>query len=214
MELKKFETQQDFVDAAIKVIVEICDKKEGKINIGIPGGKTPLPIYKELEKRKDVDFSQVEFFLVDERYIPHEFEDSNVGAIQKVWSEDVHTFDTLVTIEESLGKYDQALPAEPFDLVFLGVGVDGHTASLFPHSEALSSQERVAHTTTETLAVRDRLTMTFEPIMGATKVILLVSGEEKSGVVVELEGGDKAVEEFPVKRLLEHKNFQLFYTPE
>jgi len=211
MRVKEFQAQQDFVNASIEALIEVFDVKEGVVNVGIPGGKTPLPIYRELEKRKGIDFSRTQFFLVDERYVPYKFAESNIGTIQKVWSENIHTFDTLVTIEESLGKYTQELPTEPFDLIFLGVGTDGHVASLFPHSDALGSQERVAYTTTDTLAVRDRLTMTFVPIMNAKKVILLVSGEEKRGVIEELQNGSKSVDEFPAKRLLEHDSFEVLY---
>ena len=235
MNLKTFSTQPDFVAATVAVIENLCETKQGSIFVALSGGSTPRPVYEALAKNLQIDFERIEWYVVDERYVPFGSDDSNYkmimeafGAAQPEFSEHFHFFNTSLQLEESARQYEEELkkiPGTQFDLVLLGMGNDGHTASLFPHSPALQENERLAVDTINedrpgapagqslwaAPAVRDRLTITWPMILRAKKVVLLVSGEGKHSMVEELMNGTKSAEEFPARRLWEHPDCSIQY---
>ena len=188
MDFKTFDNKQEFITASAAYIADVCRNTAGDCYIGLAGGKTPKPVY-QLFGQEDIDSSRVHLFLTDERYVPHEHSDSNSHMLETSllkqhegqWGS-VHTFDTALPIDESLEKFDLALNAVPddtFDLLVLGVGTDGHIASLFPGTMKIDTTERVVHTTTGVHAVHDRLTITAPVIMKAKKIFgIIIRGEE------------------------------------
>ena len=225
MRLQTFTNQPDFINAAVQVVLNAC-QKDGQVYIALSGGSTPKPVYEALANNLDIDFERVEWFVVDERYVPLDHEDSNYkmimeafGAAQPEFSEHFHFFNTSLLPEAAAREYEESLkkiPEHKFDLVLLGIGNDGHTASLFPHSSALHENERLAVDTIneprpEAPVVRDRLTVTWPMILVSKKIVMLVSGEAKQSVVEELMNGSKASEDFPARRLHEHQAATVFY---
>jgi len=147
-------------------------------------------VYAECAKRGKEILQTVEFFQVDERYVPQGDVNSNFNLIIQSGlpplARAFHHFDTSISIAESLRKYEIELP-EYFDLVVLGIGEDGHIASLFPHDPALHEKIRlVAHTTTDVFAVKDRLTITLPLILSSKKILVLLKGAEKKKVLDEI----------------------------
>ena len=226
MNLQTFSSQPDFVAATVALIEKLCSQKQGQVYIALSGGSTPKPIYEALAINPHIDFERVEWFMADERCVPFESDDSNYkmimeafGAAQPEFSEHFHFFNTTLAPEAAAREYAEELkkiPEQKFDLILLGIGNDGHTASLFPNSPALHENERLAVDTINeprpnAPAVRDRLTITWPAILGAKKIVMLVSGAGKKNVVEELMNGEKSGEEFPAIRLREHADCFIQY---
>ena len=231
MKVLKFTEKQTFISESAKVIAEACPAEEsGRPGyLAFSGGSTPKDVYLHFAKRY-FPFIKVRLrgFVVDERYVSETDVNSNWGMLQKIILhhgkthatdsfEQFHYFNTTLPIENAVIEYEKVLQSMEeqgftFDLVILGMGTDGHTASLFPHSPALYEELKMAlHTTTDTHDVRDRLTMTFPTILSAKKILLLLSGPEKKEILDKLLHSDASIEELPSKRLLEHENLVIHY---
>jgi 6-phosphogluconolactonase len=175
--------------------------KRGAFTLALAGGSTPQRLYARLGKAPfthQVPWQKVHFFWGDERCVPPEHPDSNFRMVQQtllsrvpVPIENIHRMPGELPPLQGAAQYEstlknffsfQALPR--FDLVLLGLGEDGHTASLFPGSPALSEQERwvvaVEHTTPPPPLV-SRLTLTLPVLNSARQVIFLAAGQAKAG---------------------------------
>ncbi len=205
MIVKEFSNEDQWVKAAVDFILALNPK-----TVALSGGTTPEPIYRALSK--NVDFrDSTEFFLADERYVPTTDENSNYKLIRETLNpKHFHHFETSLSITESLIKYSHALP-ESLDLTILGIGEDGHIASIFPHSHALHSNEKVAHTQTENFAIKDRLTLTFKTILDSKNILVLL--KNKSTVLDALinHNAHPAAKTFPATGLLQHHGLNVFY---
>lgn len=203
MEIKQFESPSDFVRTSVDFI-----KKSGAQSIGLSGGSTPRPVYEMLgQDREWVD--QVTFYQVDERYIGSDDPKSNRRLInESLQPTQFKFFETSLTISEALNIYE--VPPQ-LDLVILGIGPDGHIASLFPGSLALTTNAPVAHTQTDQFDVHNRLTLTFPVLLNAKKILILLKGESKQAVLDELKSGLKPPQEFPAKKLLDHPDVTIHY---
>ena len=168
--------------------------KGEKFTIVAAGGSTPRVLY-ELFATKDWNWSQVHVFWGDERYVPAADPQSNEGMTRKAWldhvaipSENIHAIATDADdpaiaatqyeqhIQEFFGINSGTIPQ--FDLILLGMGDDGHTASLFPHTKALKVSDRLV-----TLGEKDgqpRITMTVPLINQAKQIIFMIEGAAKA----------------------------------
>lgn len=203
MMIRLFNEENHFIQETVDQIVGALP--DGKGTLALSGGSTPRKIYEALPS-----LPSVEFFQVDERYVPVTSDDSNHKLIlDTINPEKFHAFDTSLPIEDSLDEYESQLPEDPFDLIILGIGTDGHTASLFPGSDALEETRPVAYTTTDEFAVHDRLTITFPVIMKAKKLLVLLKGQEKQELLNKMTGTKNSVEELPAQKLLAHPNLDI-----
>ena len=207
MNIKIFKNEAEFNLSAVDFISGFCKKGA---NIALSGGKTPELIYKSLRGR---DIAGVAFFQTDERYVPISHADSNAGMINSTLGKEVvfRHFDTFLPIEESLETYEERLPSE-FDLIVLGIGTDGHIASLFPGDPALlEANHKTAHTTTDDFPVHDRLTLTLIPILKSKKILVLLKGRDKKAVLEKLKDNkDKSIMDFPAHVLTKHPDVTVY----
>ncbi len=186
MNIQIFKNEADFISSALAFL------PHSKANIAISGGKTPKAFYEAIPNS-----DLFEFYQLDERYVPKTDPDSNY-QIQKYFKH-LHQFDTSLPIEESLKKYSEEIKDVTFDLVILGIGLDGHIASLFPNSPDLHTNQLTAHTTTDHFQVRDRLTITLPKILAAKKILILL--KNKTTILEELKNPTKSPDEFPAHYL-------------
>jgi 6-phosphogluconolactonase len=153
-------------------------------HVALSGGSTPRRAY-ELAAEKEPDWSGVELWWGDERCVPPDDERSNFRLAREalldrlaVPPRDVHRIQGELEPEEAARVYDGELRGITLDLVLLGLGPDGHTASLFPHDQALEEKVRLA------VAVERpdvaRVTVTPPPLRAAQHVVFLAVGEEKA----------------------------------
>jgi 6-phosphogluconolactonase len=188
--------RQALVETAYTLIVErvrTAINQRQSCSIALSGGSTPQPLYAALALA-DLPWDRIHIFWGDERYVPASHPDSNYGMTRRVWLDlvpipaaNVHPIPTdLAQPQLVADAYDRQISThfglEPgsipvFDIVLLGMGDDGHTASLFPHTAALSVVDRLV-----TVGDKDgqpRLTFTFGLINQARSIIFLVSGVSK-----------------------------------
>ena len=169
-------------------------------SIALSGGGTARDCY-ELFPDCGVDWSEVAIWWGDERFVPIDHPDSNEGMARQVFLDRVATAavrsmrGTASAIEQAASAYDSLVgAAEPIALVHLGLGPDGHTASLFPGSPALAERNRlVAANPGDATHPHDRLTFTYPALARAELVVFTVAGEDKRDAMAQILRGEADV---------------------
>jgi 6-phosphogluconolactonase len=204
-ELHVLEDEQDLAREAADLFVWLTEQAigaSGRFRVALSGGNTPRALHGALTKpemRGHVKWPQVEFYFGDERCVPPAHPDSNFGMADEtlfrplgIPPEQVFRMMGEARPNEGVDQYERLLrsrfqspaPGWPrFDLILLGLGEDGHTASLFPNAEALGEQTRAVVATRSPKGVADRLTLTFPVINHAAVVLFLVTGGRKAEMV-------------------------------
>jgi 6-phosphogluconolactonase len=176
---------------AAQLFAQHVREAPGRFKVALAGGNTPKRLYEMLAQppyRDTVDWSKVEVFFGDERWVPPADPESNEGMARAVLLNHVRIPPDQVfpmyrpgTVEEGAEAYETILKEHaPLDLVFLGMGDDGHTASLFPGIPELWVKDRRVVATTSPKGVPQRLTMTVSALQTSKLLVFLVSGENKA----------------------------------
>jgi len=208
MRIETFVSSDEFAQASVSEVLKGCSDSSSDIcSLALAGGSTPRPIYEMLGSV--LDFSAVRLYQLDERYVSSGDKDSNARMINEAFfgegeSDIFFSFDTSLSLEQCVADYDVLIDDVVFDVAIVGVGTDGHIASLFPGSDALLSRARVASSETDVFAVRSRLTLTIPTILSSRKIVILLQGEGKQVVIDHLNARDVTVDEFPVMALVDH----------
>ncbi len=163
---------------------------EALVSLALSGGSTPGPVYERLARAPGVPWSRVGIYFADERAVPPDDARSNYRLVREslldLLSEPagaVHRMEAeLPDLEEAAARYERLLP-DPIDALVLGVGEDGHTASLFPGSTHLKEGPRRIAVARSPLTPRRRMTITPRVIRTAGRVFVLVRGAAKAKVV-------------------------------
>jgi len=180
-------------------------RKTGRFTVALSGGSTPKSLYSLLatEKADSLPWEKIFFFFGDERHVPPDHADSNYRManqallsrvavprenVFRVPAEDASAEVAAQKYEDSLkkffGKPSGQIPV--FDLIFLGVGPDGHTASLFPGTKALMEKKRWVVANHVDKLDSDRITFTYPLINNAACVTFLSSGADKAATLHEV----------------------------
>ncbi|MGY2892037.1 6-phosphogluconolactonase [Deinococcus sp. UYEF24] len=188
---------QHLARAAASAIAE-----RGSFSVALSGGSTPKLMY-EVLKGLEVDWAHVHVYFSDERSVGPDSPDSNYRSAKlglldhvSVPAGQVHRMEGERDPQAAAADYAALLP-ERFDLVLLGMGDDGHTASLFPDTEGLQSGGRVIANWVPKLETW-RLSFTFAEINAARERWLLVTGASKAEVLREVQNGIDGVSGHPV----------------
>ncbi len=198
----------------------------------VSGGSSPAPLYESLSKT-DLDWQRIHVALVDERWVDKDHQASNEAlilrtllinnALKAPFTGMKNSASSAAEGQPETEKQYQKLP-KPFSVTLLGMGSDGHTASLFPHAEGLeqaldennpqltaaikAKQSEVTGTNTE------RLTLTLTGLLQSERLILLITGDEKLSVFRKAMT-DGPVEDMPIRALLRQTKvpFELYWAP-
>jgi len=174
--------------------------ERGVFTIALAGGSTPKPLYEALAQQ-DLPWDQIQVLWGDERYVPADHPDSNEGMARHAWLQhvpipvtNIHPMPTdeadpnraAERYEQELQQLFQVPPGSlpTIDLILLGIGDDGHTASLFPQTAALKIQDRLI-----TVGNKDgqpRITFTAALINQARCVMFMVTGASKQAALAEI----------------------------
>lgn len=170
--------------------------EEAPASVALSGGSTARECY-ELLAVADVNWSDVDVFFGDERWVPVDDPESNEGMARHAFVDQVkpHAVYSMrhagETIEQAADSYDKLLrDYGPLGLVHLGLGPDGHTASLFPGSPSLDERERLVVATGDELHPHPRLTLTFPVIARSRLAVFTVAGEGKRDALQRVKAGD------------------------
>jgi 6-phosphogluconolactonase len=164
-------------------------------SIALSGGDTAEACYRAL-REAPVDWPAVDVFYGDERFVPVDHPDSNEGMTRRLLLDhvpvrEIHPMYQPVPIDDAAQAYDALVrAAPPIDLVHLGLGPDGHTASLFAGTPAVDETERLVVATGDDFHPQPRLTFTFPAIARARFVVVTVTGEEKRAAIERIRAGD------------------------
>ena len=192
----------------------------GRFTICCSGGSTPKRLY-ELLGQKNIaaqfPWERVHWFWGDERFVPHDHPDSNYRMTREALlahapapPQNVHAGPTeSLTPEQSAAGYEQTLrdyygaatldPARPlFDVILLGIGEDGHTASLFPGQPTLDETQRWVAAVTGT-GSEARITLTYPALDSSHVAVFLAVGDKKRAAVRRARSGDRALPSARVK---------------
>lgn len=208
-------SEHDFIQTSVSILKEKIGSAmfdHGSCIIGLSGGSTPKPIYEALGK-EDIGWLNVKGFLVDERYVPKDHENSNQRMIRETLPNLLLTApDTSLSIEQCVETYVKDLwklwsPYLP-DIIVLGIGCDGHIASLFPPltEEMMDDRLLVIHTQTDEFEISDRVTLTMNPILSAGSHIIFLHGGKKKKVWEEMLKSPYGEHRWPLKAVLGQKD--------
>ena len=189
----------------------------GRFSVALAGGDTPRRLYRRLAAEASVDWSRAELFFGDDRAVGPEHPDSNyrmaretllapagiaASRVHRIEAERADLDAAARAYEDELARVLGAAEGLPprLDMVLLGMGADGHTASLFPHSAALLERQR-AVVANDAPGYGQRITFTFPLILRARRVVVLVQGEAKAATLAEVLEGRPDPERLPAQRL-------------
>ncbi|MBS0169252.1 MAG: 6-phosphogluconolactonase [Nitrospira sp.] len=204
-ELQTFADAQTLVQAAANLFIQLGRRAMAERNrflVALSGGSTPKALYAALTQptiAQQLDWSKVHFFFGDERSVPPEHPESNFGLAQEMLftplqipSSSVHRIRGEDPPESAATQYatvlrsltsSQERPWPVLDLVLLGMGEDGHTASLFPGTPAVTESTRWVVPGYAPQGTRSRITLTLGVINHASVILFLVTGHNKATVV-------------------------------
>ncbi|HEY7993450.1 MAG TPA: 6-phosphogluconolactonase [Candidatus Eremiobacteraceae bacterium] len=188
-------------------------RERGRFAVALSGGKTPRAMLETLSAR-NLDWQSTHFFWSDERCVGPDDPNSNYrmardALLSKIGVGELNVHRMRGELDPLAGAaaYDAELraffaAASPvFDLLFLGLGPDGHTASLFPGTDALGVTDVwcAANEVSEPVASPWRLTLTYPAIDAARRIVFLVEGADKSDILAKVLGNEKDVRRYPAQ---------------
>ena len=194
-------------------VLKKLSKNKKNISIALSGGSTPLPILGLLKDYK-LNWEYFNFFMVDERSVPTSNPSSNFGNIEKVFFKNINSksysmksescsnedcannYENLICSKILLGK--NGIPV--FDLILLGIGDDGHTASLFPETQGLNESEKGVIKNNVPQLNTERITLTYPVILNASKIIILAKGLIKNEILKEIKVGKG--DHYPIAKII------------
>lgn len=217
--IRVFEKIAEMNQAAAEMFFEIGKEaiaRRGRFAVVLAGGSTPRELYRLIssdEHREKIEWHKVFFFFGDERLVPLDHPDSNYrmaneNLFDRIEAPTSNIFpwntkaenETVAAeeYEETLKTFfGESLPR--FDLILLGIGADGHTASLFPHTKALNETEHLTAANYVEKLDTTRLTFAYPIINHARQIAFLIAGVEKAPAVKAIIEGEPKPDEFPAQ---------------
>lgn len=217
-QILRFTAENEWADTIVRILADAIRASiatTGKCVLGLAGGNTPGPVYETIGQRTDIDWSLAHVFLVDERYVLPSEERSNQGMLRRtllkhaaIPEAHVHLPDTTLPIGECVASYNREIAelvaVHGVDALVLGMGSDGHIASLFPPLPAEAfGPASVIHTDTLQFSVKDRISVTLPVLEAARERMLLLKGKDKFQAWQEMTLSPPEERMWPLQRLID-----------
>ncbi len=216
------EEQSTFIG---QFLVQLTQNQE-KVYVAVSGGSTPKTLFANLSDHFSqlIKWDRIYLFWVDERCVPPDDEQSNYGMTKKYLLSNVtipnsHVFRIQAELPryEAVSRYQEAIENHlpivkrmpQFDLIILGVGDDGHTASIFPHQMRLWLSDQSCDIATHPVSGQKRITLTGSLINRAKTIIVMVNGISKARIVKKIFNYDDEALKYPAALIDPHKSLWL-----
>lgn len=210
------ELAEELVEEFYKHIKELS-KLSRKINIAISGGSSPLYFYRRLASfnaisLKKIDWSNIHIFWADERCVPPNHQDSNYGSAYRLFlrtvdipRENIHRIQGEKVPEEETLRYSDELKSNvplsnnfpAFDWIFLGLGQDGHTASIFTDQLNLLFSDSFCEYVMHPQTGQSRITLTGKVLINSRRITFIITGKSKQKVVKEIINNEPSAKLYP-----------------
>lgn len=232
VEVRRLTTPQDLFQAAAEEVIRSATDavaKRGRFTIALSGGSTPRNLYTLIAANASatLPWDKMFFFWGDERHVPPDSPDSNYRMAKEsllskvpippanifpVPAENPDAAQVADIYEQTLRKFFAVAPGEfpRFDLILLGMGPDGHTASLFPETAALQEKSRLVVANWVEKLGGSRITFTLPLLNSARCVTFLVSGTDKAAALHEVLEGNAPADKYP-SRLVQPSDGKLIW---
>lgn len=215
------QSDSEWVQLCAEYIIETIQKKlatSASVNIGLSGGRSPISIFSFINDSNAIDDSawrRVNFFWIDERVVPYEDDQNNAGNAMRVLKEipaNYFPVNTSIVRTVNIASDYQKLLIEKlpstkgipvFDLILLGMGEDGHIASLFPNTTALDEKEKIVVDNYVEKLDSHRITITYPVLNSATDTLIIIRGKEKKAVIHDIL---LSVGVYPIEGVLNNDN--------
>ena len=220
--LRIFKDSESLSRAAAEIMIEAARQaiaKRGRFLVALSGGNTPMSLYRLLAQeptRSQMDWSHIHVFWGDERCVPPDDPENSYGQAKQVFLDQVHipaenVHRVAADLEPAAATQDYACilsgfaeggqPFPRFDFALMGMGEDGHTASLFPGSPVIETEPVIAVTAHYQDRPANRVTLTPLVFNAARLVVFLVTGGDKAEILPQVLNGPSLPEQYPAQRI-------------
>jgi len=225
-----FNNEESLSKAAADLVLSVSKqaiKDSGKFTIALSGGKTPSKLFAILANKpysKEINWKQTYIFWGDERCIPANNPQNNSYTAKKILLDDIPVPDeNIFPIQVNMvpaaaaNHYEHTLKIffksekPSFDLILLGMGEDGHTASLFPGTSILFEKEALVKNVYIEEQRMHRISFTIPLINNAKHILFLVTGKEKAGMLFKVLEGKTIPGKYPAKMIKAGKGNKLYW---
>ena len=196
------------------------NNKKRRFSFVLTGGDSPVKLYKYLAKNKKINWKKIDFFIGDERFVKENSKNSNIGMCKKyllnkikISKNQIYNISTKkFSIKESVFEYENKIKkyfsnkSVKFDLVILGIGKDGHIASLFKNNINKKNNKNVKFVKRKDFL---RISLTLKCINNSKNIFLWAPGKNKSNIIKKILADKKL--KYPASFLRKKNNF-LFYS--
>ncbi len=217
-----FEDKPKLVKAFTQHFMSLLSLKKGDFFVALSGGSTPKSWFEDLANNHhdDIDWGKVHFYWGDERCVPPDDEESNYGMTKTylldhidVPAKNIHrilgelpSWQAIDLYKKELSNISHTGTVPSFDLVILGLGDDGHTASIFPHQIELWEADDLCVLATHPNSGQQRISLSGKLINGARSIAFLVTGDNKAEKVKEILNKEEIALSYPASRVFNEGN--------